>query len=163
MTSLETEEIIDRIALAFEAACKTPADRLDLARRLLARFNIEAADLASGAPVPAPASPPLPDKAPQLWRNRDRSKKENPALFIARVYGEWLGKGLALKDLRQPAFDIELYQAYAVWIRQHPEDRLDLPTRTEVTTRALQDADPETLNRYKRLSDARRMRANRAG
>jgi len=38
-------------------------------------------------------APSLPDKAPELWSERE-GRSENPVAFIRRVYAPWLGRGL---------------------------------------------------------------------
>lgn len=61
----------------------------------------------------------LPETAPELWSNRE-GRKENPVVFIRRVYARWLGRGLKRGDIR--ALDQPLYQALAVWMHRHPNE-----------------------------------------
>jgi len=81
--------------------------------------------------------PTRPEAAPELYAKR-RNIHENPADFIKRVYAPWLGKGLVWRDLYH--LDRKLYQSFNVWRGKHgmPED-LDLPTRSEVTTRLIEE------------------------
>ena len=82
-----------------------------------------------------PASPnrPLPQKAPELWRQRDLTRRENAPTFIRRVYGQWLGAGLERRDLA--TLDPDLYSALSVWLIRHPDDPIagQLPPQHELT------------------------------
>ncbi len=73
----------------------------------------------------------LPEQAPELWSQRDLNLRENAPQFIRRVYGRWLGRGLARKDL--PRLDDDLYRALAVWLSRHPDDEIArlLPTQSD--------------------------------
>lgn len=64
----------------------------------------------------------LPNKAPALWSERDLNLRENAPQFIRRVYGDWLGRGLARKDLSR--LDEHLYGALSVWLTRHPDDEI---------------------------------------
>lgn len=81
----------------------------------------------------APLEPdePLPAEAPELWARRDLNRRETAPQFIRRVYGDWLGHGLARKDLAR--LDEELYRALSVWLSRHPDDEMAklLPSQTE--------------------------------
>ena len=81
----------------------------------------------------APLAPdkPVPDEAPELWARRDLNRRETAPQFIKRVYGEWIGHGLARKDLAR--LDEELYRALSVWLNRHPEDEMArlLPSQSE--------------------------------
>ncbi|MFN3625453.1 MAG: hypothetical protein ACK4TP_15485 [Hyphomicrobium sp.] len=75
----------------------------------------------------APAQSARPQAAPELWSQRE-GRKENPVAFIRRVYAPWLSRGLVRGDLR--SLDPPLYQALAVWMHRHPEEKfaeLDSP------------------------------------
>lgn len=58
---------------------------------------------------------PLPSKAPMLWKNKDKSSSDNPAEFITRHYGRWLGHGFTQASLK--ALDPGLYMAFHNWKR----------------------------------------------
>ena len=81
----------------------------------------------------APLAPdePLPAEAPELWAERDLNRRETAPVFVRRVYGDWLGHGLARKDLAR--LDEELYRALSVWLTRHPDDEIArlLPSQTE--------------------------------
>jgi hypothetical protein len=73
-----------------------------------------------------------PADAPEKWSERRRLfSRDNPPDFIRRVYGQWLGRGLARKDIAR--LDPELYRALAVWLNRHPDDEIGrlLPTQSE--------------------------------
>jgi hypothetical protein len=79
------------------------------------------------AVLPQLPSLPVPQKAPQLWEDRI-GRKENPPVFIRRVYGAYLHGRFTRAMLR--GLDPLLYQALAVWESRHPGDQLDeLPKR----------------------------------
>jgi hypothetical protein len=65
--------------------------------------------------------PELPKTAPERWSERE-GRKENPVVFIRRVYDRWLGRNLRRSHLLE--LDPSLYQALAMWMRRHPEDTL---------------------------------------
>lgn len=72
-----------------------------------------------------------PEKAPKLWAAREPTSKTNPAQFTRDVYGQWLGRGMSRKALRD--LDEKLYHALSVWEHRHPEDTIkELPTLAEV-------------------------------
>lgn len=77
-------------------------------------------------------APPLPTAAPELWSSRDLNRREDPTQFVRRVYGPWLGRRLARKDLAR--LDSALYKALNVWLHRHPDDPLIplLPSNTDV-------------------------------
>lgn len=75
--------------------------------------------------------PELPDKAPVLWADRNTKEKINPSKFTRDVYGQWIGKGLTRKHLRD--LDEPLYRALSVWEHRHPTDTIqELPTLAQV-------------------------------
>ena len=104
---------------------------------------------------------PFPEVAPKLWRDRDETT--NPAKFCQDVYGYWIDRGLMTRQLLGKR-DPQLYQAYAQWIRpnRHPEDDLKLPTRSEIVSDLLANADPELLRRASGLAAAKRRRLDLA-
>ncbi|MGD9668869.1 MAG: hypothetical protein AB7U75_07380 [Hyphomicrobiaceae bacterium] len=65
--------------------------------------------------------PPLPDKAPELWSERE-GRSENPVAFLRRVYAPWLGRGLIRPHVK--ALDPGLYNAFNVWCHRNPDDTL---------------------------------------
>ena len=188
MDSAKTADLAARIALdlsaAFGKVCRTPSERLDFVRGLLDRVGIDPADLASGAPVPAPASPPLPDKAPELWKGRANSD-EGMIDFIARVYAPWLGKGLMRSHILH--LDRPLYSGLHRWLNRLPAEerqvqaaalvelglpsrkqandqalaRHGTPTSAESLGRAVREASPEVRERVRLYDIARRREARR--
>jgi hypothetical protein len=78
--------------------------------------------LAQYPPPPDNAVALLPRKAPELWAKRDLNLRENAPQFIRRVYGRWLGQGLARKDLT--TLDPDLYKALSVWLSRHKDDAI---------------------------------------
>lgn len=87
--------------------------------------------LAIYPPEQAPPPPALPDKAPELWVERDLNRRENAPQFIRRVYGGWLGRGLARKDIGR--LDGDLYKALSVWLSRHKDDEIAqlLPSQSD--------------------------------
>lgn len=120
-----------------------------------------------------PRRPPLPERAPALWRkpketdpdfdpSDDRECKhpgDTPPDFIRRHYGPWLGNGLTRADIRR--LDPPLYMALANWLRHNelPTD-LDLPTLKEENDRWVERARSEgqTGRGLDRLAKAMRAR-----
>ncbi|MBX9727137.1 MAG: hypothetical protein K2X09_07715 [Rickettsiales bacterium] len=86
----------------------------------------------------------LPDKAPELWIDRDKSLREDVPQFIRRVYEPWLGKGLTRTDMRR--LDKRLASEITDWLvpqgRVWPED-VDLPSMQEWRTRAIHTLNTE--------------------
>ncbi len=88
-------------------------------------------------------------KGRQAWiENTQKTKatgRLNPAAFIRQTFPEEVANKTLLRSMLQ---DIHtgLYDAYANWIRRHPEDDLKLPTqiRTEYTDAELETALPST-------------------
>ncbi|MEA2875126.1 MAG: phosphatidylethanolamine/phosphatidyl-N-methylethanolamine N-methyltransferase [Hyphomicrobiales bacterium] len=80
-----------------------------------------------------------PKKAPELWLDRDKRKGENPAEFIMRVYGRWMGRGLTQAIINQ--LDHSLYLAFHKWLKDKEPlpDGFDLPTKEAWNERLYQD------------------------
>src|SRR4051812_27660614 len=73
--------------------------------------------------------PPLPQKSPAKWTRRE-NKTESPPEFIRRVYGTWMGRGLARSDILR--LDEPLYRALYNWMKANPlPEWFYLPTRRE--------------------------------
>ncbi len=115
----------------------------------------------------------LPNMAPGTWRT-DKRDGETPPEFIQRVYGDWMGRGLTLADVRKR--DEPLAQAYYHHLRkQRPlPPGFDLPTKPEQNTRWLErvqrgepvpgatgPVDPETIRLARRLDAIDRNRRHR--
>jgi hypothetical protein len=149
------------LSLAFNNVCRVK--KLDDAQRklLLTRFFAIALDQSS-LESPTDGSPvELPDKAPSLWADRDRSRKQNPAQFIRAVYKTWFGKGLQRGHIRD--LDRGLYQAFATWISRHPEDDIpELSRQSEVIDALLAELsllyDPDMLRKLGLALQARQTR-----
>jgi hypothetical protein len=73
----------------------------------------------------------LPSKAPELWSERDLNMRENAPKFTTRVYAQWIGKGLARRDIAR--LDPDLYKALSVWLARHPDDEIAqiLPSQSD--------------------------------
>ena len=115
------------------------SDLTEAARRVQAEHGLSGAEMGAACAAltlksiwqPPPAPEPLPADAPERWTSRDLNLKENPPLFIRRVYARWLGHGLARKDLAH--LDADLYKALSVWLVRHPDDEIArlLPSQSE--------------------------------
>lgn len=79
----------------------------------------------------------IPNEPPELYRERT-DKKESPVDFVARVYGEYLGCGLAKVDLKY--LDKSLYNALNNWATENGAlpGSFGLPTRKQQTNLKLQ-------------------------
>lgn len=97
----------------------------------------------------------LPDKAPELWVERER-KSENPAEFIRRVYARYQIKGAPRAVFRK--LDRKLHKALTDWLRYNtmPDD-LGLLSSSEVTDQRLATLLPD-LNANPAVRDAERLR-----
>lgn len=128
--------------------CRT-IDRLDAAREFLLRafetaclaHNLTSDERAAiledlavatgGRDAATSISVPLPDRAPEIWSERDRTQRQNPAQFVRRVYAQWIGRGLTRQALC--LLDEPVYRALSVWEHRHPEDRIhEILTLSEV-------------------------------
>ncbi len=94
-------------------------------------------------------APPLPEKAPELWSERE-GRNENPVAFIRRVYAPWLGRGLIRPHVK--ALDPALYNAFNVWCHRNPDDTLpELLTLSARIDEMVEDLsgryDPEDLRK----------------
>lgn len=114
----------DAATLVAELTRTPTTDRVRM-RAILQRL------LAIYPPEQTPPAPALPDKAPELWVERDLNRRENAPQFIRRVYGGWLGKGLARKDISR--LDGDLYKALSVWLSRHKDDEIAqlLPSQSD--------------------------------
>jgi len=114
----------DPATLVAELAATPTTDRVRM-RAILQRL------LAIYPPEQAPPPPALPEKAPELWVERDLNRRENAPQFIRRVYAPWLGKGLARKDISR--LDGDLYKALSVWLSRHKDDEIAqlLPSQSD--------------------------------
>lgn len=73
-----------------------------------------------------------------LWKNRTTGRDVSPAGWIRMHYGHQLEDGtLTRSELRN---DPELYNAYAKWIKRHPEDDLHLPKGTRKDALSAEEA-----------------------
>ncbi|OJJ12952.1 hypothetical protein BKI51_02480 [Alphaproteobacteria bacterium AO1-B] len=76
-----------------------------------------------------------------LWKQRDKSRKLNPAQFILEVYGSRLGKGFTRAHIK--ALDRSLYEILAQWLRQNEmPNEVYLPSKSDwydVLVQALDD------------------------
>jgi hypothetical protein len=97
---------------------KTPSESLQ-------QLAPEILDWAAEASRPSrqAEAPPLPKKAPELWKNRKSG--ETPPVFVERVYGPWLGEGLTRTFLHSA--DKPLYNALAKWAERHGNFGVELP------------------------------------
>lgn len=100
----------------------------------------------------------LPTTAPELWSAR-AGRKENPIVFIRRVYGSWLGQGLTRAHIRR--LDLPLYRALSVWLTRHRGASMpELPSRSEAIDRTIEtlaeDISPEQLRRLGLALQSRR-------
>lgn len=69
--------------------------------------------------------PPLPEKAPETWKDRPSGRSEDPPSFLLRVYKPWLEMGFTRTHLR--TLDRPLYNALATHANRHgmPEELQD--------------------------------------
>ena len=153
------EKILTDIQEVFDVACTTPEDRKEFLRDLLGAVGATQVSLTieDGAKDKKPV---LPKKAPMLWSERTTGREVNPVQFIQQYYGDWIGNGLTRPALRD--FDLSLYNAYAAWIRRHPDDDLELPTRSDVVNEELNKFDDSSLEKSARLASISRMRQHRS-
>lgn len=115
----------DTSALDHFSECDITRLMLDIAK--LALPIIERAEKSikiAGAPIPL--------EAPEKWTDRPARRGENPAEFIQRVYGKWLGKGLTRGDIQRA--DSLLLAALETWKQRH-ELPFDLPKSDQLEAR----------------------------
>ncbi len=107
----------------------------------------------SAAPIP---------RAPMLWANRDKSRKQNPAQFTRAIYQRWIGNGITRKQLRD--LDPQLYHALSVWEHRHPEDTIvELPTLAQIIDQRIESlADEFTSDELRRLGSTLQTRHRRS-
>ncbi|MEE4011289.1 hypothetical protein V1T76_04460 [Roseibium sp. FZY0029] len=106
----------------------------------------------------------LPTEAPALWADRTTGREVTPVDFIKQYYGDFVASDLPQQHrLPRPLLrelDMPLYNAYAAWIKRHPEDDLHLPTRSELVDLELSNLDEATLRRAGRLKSTAYRRKN---
>jgi len=120
-----TDNTIEGLQRLYPGLSEVAARKIDQqAKRLAEGFNAEATKTSEHG---------FPEKAPALWAERTTGRKVSPVEFICRHYGnrsgdraKWEPEGLTRADISR--LDAPLYQAYATWIRRHPEQTLSLPT-----------------------------------
>lgn len=101
----------------------------------------------------------IPDTPPEIYAQRS-DKNEKPIDFIARVYAPWLGRGLAQADIKR--LDRQLYMALHNWLRHNElPPSIDLPTKSEVVTRQLEQVGPAGVRKASRIATAAYMRQAR--
>lgn len=155
-------EAAGALATAFHNVCKLKEIHGFEEDKLLNYFiNIMHETRRGGGP--SRGSGGLPDKAPELWGDRDRSTKTSPTQFIRRVYDLWLGNGLKRSHLRE--FDPQLYQAFANWVSRHPQDDIpELARQHEEVDAMLSELsllyEPDQLRRLGMALHARQKRNN---
>lgn len=71
----------------------------------------------------------LPTIAPALWAERTTGRDVSPADWIKKYYGKWIGVEGGLTRKMIGDLDFPLSQAYAQWIRRHPEDNFFGPQK----------------------------------
>jgi len=73
-----------------------------------------------------------------LWKNRTTGREVSPADWIRMHYSRQLEAGTLTRSalLNDP----ELYNAYAKWIKRHPEDDLHLPKGTRKDALSVEEA-----------------------
>lgn len=98
------------LKLAFAAACQR--NKLDEAQARALLSSLSDADIPT-------LHLPLPTVAPELWNARDQSLGETPPQFTRRVYGQWFGRGLERRTIRQ--LDHFLYARLYQWEERFPE------------------------------------------
>jgi hypothetical protein len=70
------------------------------------------------------------NKAPVLWKDRDRKLDENPFQFIEKVYKNYL-RDMTQSDLRR--IDFDLYRAFQHWKNKHGQpDTFKLITKKQM-------------------------------
>ncbi|AMN53208.1 hypothetical protein ACP90_12995 [Labrenzia sp. CP4] len=106
----------------------------------------------------------LPTEAPALWADRTTGREVTPVDFIKEYYGKFVAADLPQQHrLPRPLLrelDMPLYNAYAAWIKRHPEDDLHLPTRSQLVDLELSNLDEATLRRAGRLKSTAYRRKN---
>lgn len=127
---------VENIKEAFREACQTPDERRAFLDELLKEISSEIeptdANASQATQLDKPKSVP---HSAELWANRPNKRGESPAAWIQRVYAAELEAGTLTRAALREA-DLPLYQAYATWIRRHPDDDLALPAqpRTNLDT-----------------------------
>lgn len=133
---------MDKAEILTKAAClakKFPkdvngADKADLFVYLAVELGLS--HLLHPEASPDFDEPDLPAEAPELYQKRTESR-ERPHKFIRRVYGAWMGHGLAQHHLLQ--LDRALYFALHNWLLKNEKpDWLDLPSKKEINDRELE-------------------------
>jgi hypothetical protein len=82
-------------------------------------------------------SSPAPEKAPELWIERDPRRGEGIDTFIRRTYAPYILRGMTMADLSR--LDLRAYHAWYQW-RKLPSNRgapTPMPTRVEANSEAL--------------------------
>lgn len=92
---------------------------------------------------------PGPVNPSELWANRP-GRKENPIVFIRRVYAPWIGRGLNRAQIR--AADRPLYRALGVWLHRHPDETFDeVPPRSHPHAELLASLPPDDIEKLRKI------------
>ncbi len=105
--------------------------------------------------------PPLPKKAPMLYKDRpDKSQTVVDFLRDDRAWGKWTSAG-ALSRPSLKKYDIACYDALRVWVQKHgmPAD-LDIPTKSQVIDRLITSGTNSEVD-IARIASAIRSRVSR--
>jgi ribosomal protein L12E/L44/L45/RPP1/RPP2 len=156
LDALTKQHIREQISELFSTASKSiftsEAEFHDFVREIASEFL---------APVDGAE---LPTEAPALWADRTTGREVTPVDFIKQYYGEFVATDLPQQHrLPRPLLrelDMPLYNAYAAWIKRHPEDDLHLPTRSQLVDLELSNLDEATLRRAGRLKSTAYRRKN---
>lgn len=134
MNSKELQEFISRLDAQIPSSLNG-ADRADVFVYLAAEWGLTHLLMPEAVPETERRFN-LPVSAPEFYQRR-ADRRERPCEFIRRVYGTWMGNGLAMHHLFH--LDEPLYAALHNWLRHNEKpDWLDLPTKKELNDRALE-------------------------
>ncbi|HEY1747664.1 MAG TPA: hypothetical protein VGG11_12990 [Xanthobacteraceae bacterium] len=112
------------------------------------------------------ALPPIPDRAPALWKVH-RHSGETCVDFTRRHYGTWLNKVLTKADVHR--LDFDLYKALTYYLKAHEVSDFDLPSKEQRNDRWIERvkltqvmpnaaSSPEQLREAQRLVSALKRR-----
>lgn len=160
-------ELLDEYAVTFPGAPVSPYHRVLFPELYLRGVEPpQSTETHANPPAQHSISQEHEPKQPAAWASREPG--DTPVTFIRKHYGVWHDgvwepNGLTRADLRS---DRQLYNALVAHERRHPDDKLNLPTRSEVAEAwvdrvARGEETPQTALEKERFAAAIRRRSKR--
>ena len=155
MSRAEAASIVHAVMGDFQASANSSIDFSDFAPENLAVNLVVSAIRATRAASQfgEAAKLALPERAPEIWAERDRSRGETPIEFLNRVWGRWMEAGVLYQNDIKRLGDPTLVKTIRTYCHRQGVDASTVlpPPQSARLERALAQAEPgsplETLIR----------------